>query len=252
MTGRRPSAGQRQADPGGPSAHAYTGSRSGAAWWDLYADPPRWAAEYPDAAVLTDWIADHLMQPHPDLGRDGPVCPFIRQTANRHCLWVAVLRGGDELTVEQISAATLDAHELYTRLRASDSDNRWLTAVTVFPGLTRCDRIDSVHHRHKTQVVRDGSMLGQFYPGCEVPGLWNAAFPALDAPLPMLVVRPMMSTDYPFLAARAEWLYAYFSTVAPHLPRGLRWSIAQWMRVPEADAGAITALRVHARDEHAT
>ncbi len=233
------------------TAHVYRGPRTDRSWRDVYDDAERWAAQHPDAAVLTRWIADHLVHPHPDLGRDGPVCPFIRQTTNHHALWAAVIRGGDELTVEDLSAAVLDAHALYNRLRAGESDDRRLTAVTIFPGLTRTDRIDTVHRRHKTEVVRDGLMLGQFYPGCRVPGLWNAAFRPLDAPLPMLVIRPMMTTDYPFLVARTDWLYAYFGKVAPQLPRALRWSIAERMRVPDADATAITALRVHARDEHA-
>lgn len=200
--------------------------------------------------MLTSWIDDYLNYPHPALGRDGPVCPFVRQTTVRQALWVAVFPG-DDLTVEDMSAAVSDAHEIYDRLRAARADERWLTAVVVFPGLTRFDRIDSVHRRHKSEVVGDGLMLGQFYPGCRVAGLWNADFHPLDAPLPMLVIRPMMTTDYPFLVARTEWLYAYFSKVAPHLPRALRWSIAGRMRVPDAEADAITDLRVHARDEHA-
>lgn len=232
-------------------APTHRGPRTGRSWCDVYDDAERWATEHPDAAVLTRWIAEHLVHPHPDLGRDGPVCPFIRQTTNHHALWAAVVHGGDELSVEDLSAAVLDAHELYDRLRAGESDDRRLTAVTIFPGLTRTDRIDAVHRRHKTEVVRDGLMLGQFYPGCRVPGLWNAAFHPLDAPLPMLVIRPMMTTDYPFLVARTDWLYAYFGKIAPQLPRALRRSIAERMRVPEADADAITALRVHARDEHA-
>ena len=237
--------------PVNPEVPAHRGPRTGRSWCDVYDDAEHWAAAHPDAAVLTHWIAEHLVHPHPDLGRDGPVCPFIRQTANHHALWAAVVRGGDELSVEDLSAAVLDAHELYDRLRAGEPDDRRLTAVTIFPGLTRTDRIDAVHRRHKTEVVRDGLMLGQFYPGCRVPGLWNAAFHPLDAPLPMLVIRPMLATVYPFLVARTDWLYAYFGKVAPQLPRALRWSIAERMRVPEADAGAITALRVHARDEHA-
>ncbi|WP_280437126.1 DUF6875 domain-containing protein [Nocardia carnea] len=237
--------------PEDAAPHAYRGRRTGSTWWDVYENRASWTANHPDVAALVHWVDDHLMQAHPDLGRDGPVCPFVRQTARCHALWVASFHGGDALTTEEVSAAVADAHELYDRLRAAETDSRWLTTVAVFPGLTDYERIDTAHRRHKTEVVRDGLMLGQFYPGCRVPGLWNADFHPLDAPLPMLVIRPMMTTDYPFLVERTDWLYAYFSKVAPHLPRGLRWSIAERMRVSEEEAGAITALRVHARDEHA-
>jgi hypothetical protein len=67
----------------------------------------------------------------------------------------------------------------------------------------------------------------------------------------MLVLRPMMSTDFPFLAARSEWLYAYLTHLAPNLPRKLRWEIAERLRVTDAEAAEITALRAHAPDEHA-
>lgn len=250
MTGRRAltSAAARQAARA--ELPEYRGPRTGVAWCDVYADPDRWAREHPEAAALTGWITGHLCQPHPALGRDGPVCPFVRQTTLRRALWTAVLPGGDALTADELSAAVLDARDLYHRLR-DGGDERWLTAVAAFPGLTDTARIDRAHRLHKSEVVGDGLMLGQFYPGCRVPGLWNADFHPLDAPLPMLVIRPMMTTDYPFLVAHAEWLYAYFGKVAPQLPRALRWSIAERMRVPESEAGRITALRVHDPGEHA-
>ncbi|MEU4315625.1 DUF6875 domain-containing protein [Nocardia sp. NPDC024068] len=253
MTGRRAlaSAAARQAAEARTGPPEFCGPRTGVVWQDVYADPDRWSRAHPDAAMLTGWITGYLAEPHPDLGRDGPVCPFVRQATLRRALWMAVLPGGDDLTVDDLSASILDARDLYQRLR-DGRDERWLTTVTAFPGLTDTGRVDHAHRLHKTEVVCDGLMLGQFYPGCRVPGLWNIDFHPLDAPLPMLVIRPMMTTDFPFLVAHTEWLYAYFGKVAPQLPRALRWSIAERMRVSEEEAGRITALRVHDRDEHAT
>ncbi|MFF3573552.1 hypothetical protein [Nocardia jiangxiensis] len=57
--------------------------------------------------------------------------------------------------------------------------------------------------------------------------------------------------DFPFLAGGADWLYAYFTLLAPDLPRRLRWAIANRMLVEGAAVADITALRAHARDEHA-
>ncbi|GAA5087415.1 DUF6875 domain-containing protein [Nocardia iowensis] len=233
-------------------ARSQIGARTGLAWRNVYDDPGEWARRNPDAAVLIRYLGDHLVQPHPELGRDGPVCPFVRHTMARHSLWAAVVPGGDEVTVEAMTAAVDDAFEVYRALRAeAGQDARMLTCVTSFPGLTRYATIDTVHLARKTAVVRQGLMLGQFYPGCGVSGLWNKDFHPLDAPLPMLVIRKMMNTDFPFLVERTEWLYSYLTQVAPDLPRRLRWSIAEHLKMTDVADDAITDLRVHSAGEHA-
>ncbi|WP_225724890.1 MULTISPECIES: DUF6875 domain-containing protein [unclassified Nocardia] len=220
------------------------GTRTGLEWRDIRDHG------HPEVAGLTEWIDGYLTRPHPDLGRDGPVCPFVRQSIKRHTLWAAVVPGGDELTVPRMTDAVDDAIEIYRAMRSADPDPR-LCSLTLFPGLTRLHLVDSVHAARKSGVVEQGLMLGQFYPGCAVPGLWNKDFHPLDAPVPMLVIRKMMNTDFPFLVGRSEWLYAYLSSIAPELPRNLRRTIAERMRVDGPAADAITDLRVHAPGEHA-
>ncbi|MFC9896426.1 DUF6875 domain-containing protein [Nocardia sp. NPDC127579] len=226
------------------------GPRTGVRWWNVYADPARWARQGAAAETLLRWMTDHLPQPHPELGRPGPVCPFVRQSANRRLVWAGAAAGGDELSAQRMHDIVEDALEVY-RCHATAPDTGYSTLVTIFPELTRHDLIDTVHLDRKTEVVRSGLMLGQFYPGCPVPGLWNRDFHPLDAPVPMLVLRPMMSTDFPFLVARTEWLYAYFTRMAPNLPRKLRWAIAERLTVTGPEAGRITDLRVHSTDEPA-
>ncbi|GAB4585116.1 DUF6875 domain-containing protein [Nocardia sp. IFM 10818] len=229
-----------------------TGARSGVRWCNVYADPQDWVRQGPAAAVLTQWMADHLLQPHPDLGRPGPVCPFMRHSAARELVWAGCAAGGDALPMEGLHEIVEDAVEVYGGLRREDpAGAARSTLITAFPELTRYDLIDAVHRARKTEVVAQGLMLGQFYPGCAVPGLWNRDFHPLDAPVPMLVLRPMMTTDFPFLVGRTDWLFAYFTRFAPDLPRRLRWAIAERMHVEGPEAGEITALRIHSADEHA-
>ncbi|QIS22344.1 hypothetical protein F6W96_32400 [Nocardia terpenica] len=230
-----------------------TGARTGVRWTDVYRDRYAWEREHPAAGRLTRWVDEHLMAPHPDLGRDGPVCPFVRHSIVRRRFWAGLAPGGDELTIPALQRIVDDALAVYADLRAENpSELRSVTLVTLFPGLTRCDLIDTVHLSRKTEAVTHGLMIGQFYPGCPVPGLWNRDFRPLDAPVPMLVLRKMMSTDFPFLVARTDWLYAYFTQVAPALPSRLRWAIAERMRMDGPGAGEITALRAHSTGEHAT
>ncbi|WP_194814226.1 DUF6875 domain-containing protein [Nocardia sp. XZ_19_385] len=229
-----------------------TGPRSAVHWWNVYADTEQWERQGATATTLLRWMTDYLSRPHPELGRPGPVCPFVRQSAEKGLVWAGSAVGGDALTAQRIQDIFDDSFEVYRDLlRESPADARRLTLITVFPELTRYELIDAVHQERKTEVVREGLMLGQFYPGCTVPGLWNRDFHPLDAPVPMLVLRAMMSTDFPFLVARTEWLYAYLTQSAPDLPRKLRWAIAERMQVDGPEAGQITELRIHSADEHA-
>ncbi|WP_245713943.1 DUF6875 domain-containing protein [Nocardia vaccinii] len=234
----------------GPGRAVRTGSRTGMQWRQVYRDRADWDRSDPGAAAFTRWVDGYLMRPHPALGREGPVCPFVRAGVVHDLLWAGLATGGDRLGTADLRCIVGDALEQYHHLCAEHPDRaRQLTLVTLFPGLTHYERIDAAHLAWKSDAVRQGFMLGQFYPGCDVPGLWNRDFRPLDAPVPMLVLRPMMSTDFPFLAGRAEWLYAYFTHFAPDLPRRLRWAIADRMLVEGAAVADITGLRVHSHDE---
>ncbi len=53
-------------------------------------------------------------------------------------------------------------------------------------------------------------MVGEFHDGPpDKGGLWNPLLRPLDAPVPMLVVRHMVTTDLPFLTSREEHVSAY-------------------------------------------
>jgi hypothetical protein len=39
--------------------------------------------------TLTDWINAFITQPHKELGRSGPVCPFVSGSLERRALWLA-------------------------------------------------------------------------------------------------------------------------------------------------------------------
>jgi hypothetical protein len=39
--------------------------------------------------TVADWIKSFVTKPHKDLGRDGPVCPFVPEAMQRKTLWLA-------------------------------------------------------------------------------------------------------------------------------------------------------------------
>ncbi len=65
-------------------------------------------------------------------------------------------------------------------------------------------------------------MVGQFHPRCEQGGLWNEGFRPLRAPIPLLAIRRMVSSDLPFLLDSAGHLLAYLNRFAPNIPSHVR------------------------------
>ncbi|MFX0580328.1 DUF6875 domain-containing protein [Nocardia nepalensis] len=172
--------------------------------------------------MVRTWAEDHLMAEDPELGRDGPVCPYVGPSIRRDLMWVGRVPGARPWP-SFVRLVLSDAMQLYPTLPPTDGDAAVLrTLIAVLPDLKDYTLIDELHAELKSAFVARGVMLGQFYPGCAEPGLWNKDYRPFDAPIPMIVVRDMMATDFPFLVAKPEWMSAYFEKFAPALPAHVR------------------------------
>lgn len=162
-----------------------------------------WAAdERRRLATAWRWIEEFLAQRHPQLGRDGDVCPFVTRSLNRDLLDVESfdVREGDDAMRDR-------ARELRDALlirSASAGDNRVYLASVIVPYgqpdriITR--QIERVQSALKPEFVSRGMMIGEFWPGHTMPGLHNRSFRPLAAPVPMLAIRHMVVTDLLFLS----------------------------------------------------
>lgn len=212
------------------------GTRSGVEPINLFAPDVATGIDlHPRAAELRRWALEYLCQSHPDLGRPGPVCPYTSRAIALRCLWAVFITGRD-IDRQRIAAIVADLYDLFPAMPPRDGPDSKLKAVlAVFPDLTEYADIDTVQRDQKSRFVEQGLMLGQFYPGCTVAGLHNPAFPALDAPLPMLAIRHMVPTDFPFLSARHEWLDFYLKLFAPAIPGSIATAMSdRLVRTPDA------------------
>ncbi|MFE3262091.1 DUF6875 domain-containing protein [Nocardia sp. NPDC059091] len=202
------------------STDRIVGTRSGVEPVNLFApDVAAGNGMHPHLAELRRWMVDYLCQSHPDLGRPGHVCPYTSHAIALRSLWAAFIPGRD-VDRSRITAIVADLYDLFPTLPPrTEPDSKLKAVIAVFPDLTEYADIDTVQHDQKTKFVEQGLMLGQFYPGCTVPGLHNPSFPALDAPLPMLAIRYMAATDFPFLSSRHEWMNFYLKIFAPAIPK---------------------------------
>ena len=53
--------------------------------------------------AVADWIKTFVVKPHKDLGRAGPVCPFVPGSLERKTLWLAPEQIGDRDVPESSS-----------------------------------------------------------------------------------------------------------------------------------------------------
>jgi hypothetical protein len=188
---------------------------------DLTRDPL--SSELTDLGQIAAWAVEFLNAPNEHLGRRGPVCPYTRLSMDNHTFLLA--RAGDddvpaiESTIDRYRRWFMQLLEHVGRAR-----EHLLTILVVLPGLDRtdCGPLDALQGRLKDAFVREGLMVGQFHPRSEQSGLWNEDFRPLRAPVPLLAIRRMVSSDLPFLLDSASHLSAYLNRFAPDIPGHVR------------------------------
>jgi hypothetical protein len=207
----------------------------------LYEPDDLAAPDLADLRQIATWAVAFLNAPHEDLGRRGPVCPYTRLSMDNHTFLLARAGGGPDIPAIE---STIDRYRrwfLQLLERAGRDREHLVTILVVLPGLDRtdCGPLDALQRRLKDAFVREGLMVGQFHPRSEQSGLWNEDFRPLRAPIPLLAIRRMVSSDLPFLLDSASHLSAYLDRFAPGIPGHIRRLLAA--RVAPTDQAPVAA-----------
>jgi hypothetical protein len=176
--------------------------------------------------VVHSWVTGYLAQPHDELGRAGPVCPFAGPSLDRDLLWMAVVEGASPSVIDVVAELREFAERFLALQPASGPDSLLKAAFIAFPEVVDYAVIDEIQAALKSDFVDAGLMIGQFYEGCAEPGLWNPRFRPLQSPMPLIAVRHMVSNDFPFLNATPAWIEAYLRRFAPTVPSPVRAALA--------------------------
>lgn len=169
------------------------------------------------------WANDYLCGPHPDLGRRGAVCPFTDTSLQRGLFYLSV-HPGTPGHPDELAALLLGYRDWFTELEPKRGpDAQFKTIVVLFPDLTEFGVVDRAQELLKPQYTRDGLMLGEFHPGPpQKSGLWNPEFRPLHSPVPLLAIRHMVPTDFPFLRDDDATVAAYLQRFGDRVPAHLR------------------------------
>ena len=160
--------------------------------------------------AVADWIKTFVANPHPDLGRTGPVCPFVPGALVRNTLWLAPERVA-ERSVPDIVELIKGYQRLFKDAPPTDGDDAtYKSFVVVFTDLS-ADRAseffgDVLEQLAVPSYVKDGFVMGGFYEGNEGTAIYNASFRPFTSPVPFLLMRQAVVSDWKFFLDNEDWL----------------------------------------------
>jgi hypothetical protein len=163
--------------------------------------------------LVHDWMVRTVAAPAADLGRPGPVCPYLLPALTRDL----VVRRGRSWNPDEpdpigaVADLIRDAMALFRSTPWPTDNDHLRSVVVVATGMPReqWPLIETVHAALKTTAVTRGLMIGQFHPDCATGSVHNPAFAVLRSPYPLIVVRSMARHDLFFLHDNPTWFRAW-------------------------------------------
>jgi hypothetical protein len=160
--------------------------------------------------AVADWIETFVARPNAHLGRAGTVCPFVPGALERHTLWLAAERVGDRSAADLAELVT-GYQRLFLEAQPTDGDDAvYKSFVVVFADLA-ADRaqelFDDVLGRLAVpSYEQDGFVMGGFSEANRGTAIFNPAFRPFMSPVPFLLIRQAVVSDWKFFLDDEQWL----------------------------------------------
>jgi hypothetical protein len=160
--------------------------------------------------AIADWITTFVARPHKDLGRRGPVCPFVPGALERQMLGLAPEQTANR-SAQEVFEIIEGYKTLFLRTAPTEGDGVDLKAfVVVFTDLA-AERakayFDQVEQDIKTtSYAEDGVVMGEFYETNDGSAIYNPSFRPFTPPVPFLLMRQTVISDWKFFLDDDVWL----------------------------------------------
>jgi hypothetical protein len=150
-----------------------------------------------------------VARPHKDIGREGPVCPFV-PGLERKTLWLA----SEHIAGRSVADAVhlMNGYKTqFLHAQPIDGDGaNYKVIVVIFTDLS-ADRANGLFDNVlKELAVRsykeDGILFGPFYEGNPGTAIYNSGFRPFQSPAPFLFVRHGVISDWKFFLDNDDWL----------------------------------------------
>jgi hypothetical protein len=188
--------------------------------------------------TVADWIKTFLATPNRDLGRAGPVCPFVPGALERKTLWLAPERI-DNLSVPELAELLRGYRNLLQHAQPIDGDDAAYKAIVVVFTDLSADRArehdDNVQIQNfrRLSYFEDGVVSGEFHMKNEGSAIRNRSFQPFKSPVPFWLMRNAVVSDWMFFLENEEWLGSWarrFGESAVHtLADELRRTNWRWL-----------------------
>jgi hypothetical protein len=174
------------------------------------------------------WIKRFIMQPHPNLGRKGQVCPFAQPAHEARAIYFCAF-DADEMSFDVFLDVMMRVRSSFSRLAGSVSGHTDLLSLCIFPINLRAESyykfIDCAHSMLKPFYMNAGMMLGEFHPLSAVSGAHSEKIFPMRSDVPIFVIRAISLHDILFIdrpsgavGIRIHELECYLHGVGHRLP----------------------------------
>jgi len=171
------------------------------------------------AKEAVTWAEEYLAKPHPELGRKGPICPFVKHTVDIGRYFVSVQARIDGSSLHALRGAVLDEAAAFLQHSPNvGSKGAFGSLVMVFPNIpdARLGILDEIHSELKTALMERDLMFSPFHKYSNKPSISNPDFKVFRAPFAALVVRHMDVRDIAFLNSNRK-AFMHFHARYAHL-----------------------------------
>jgi hypothetical protein len=183
-------------------------------------------------------MKNFVVRPHPDLGRRGPVCPFVPGSIERRTLWFAPERIADRGVPHVVELLNRYKSQLSNTEPTDSDDTDYRVIVVVFTDLAaesaRGIFADALQEIAASSFAEDGIIFGPFYQGNDGAAIYNADFHPFQSSVPFVFVRHVVVSDWKFFLDDQEmvshWARRFGASAVPALAEELRrlpWNARQ-------------------------
>lgn len=160
--------------------------------------------------AVADWTKRFVVQPHQDLGRPGPVCPFTVRAIEQKTLWLAAERSAGRSRPELIELITGYQQLLLAKPPVDGDaagDKSIVVVFTDLPATQAKGFLGGVLEQIAIpSYVKDELVMGPFYEGNEGTAIYSPNFRPFQSPVPLLLMRRAVISDWKFFLNDEAWL----------------------------------------------
>ena len=151
---------------------------------------------------VADWTKTFVTQPNKELGRAGPVCPFVPVALEHKALWLAPERSAGRSTSELVQLIQGYERQLLAAQPLDGVGGDHKSIVVVFADLAAANAKaffeGALQQIGVSSYADHGLVMGPFYEGNDGTAIYNANFRPFTSAVPFLLMRRAVVSDWKF------------------------------------------------------